>query len=296
MASLKRCWFDSVNVTFYPHENRWAEQKLAVAFVEGLKRHGDKGKIVTRDVTKPCSINTDIVAVVGIKSAEVLKAAKNSGTPFILFDKGYQRWEREGGLYKHWRVSVNGHHPTETLMDIKRPRDRVKQLHLKMKPWRKKGRHIIIAGSSAKYHRYYDLPDPTEWAQGVVDEIRKYTDIPIHYRPKKSWKAATPIKGTVWARSRIRIEYPLMNAWALVTHGSNSCYEALLQGVPSIILGVGVTKSISSTSISKIANPRLADIGDRWQLLANVAYQQWLLREYRSGEAWAVLKEQVLKS
>lgn len=282
-----------MKVTFFKHLNRFPEDKLAEAFAAGMKVHGDTCVVERRDVLKPTTLDSGTVAVVGIKSAEVLNAAKISGANFILFDKGYHRWDRIGGLYRFWRISVNGHHPTKTLMDINRPDDRLKQINFFVRPWRKDGDYILLAGSSAKYHRYYGLPDPTEWAYDVVNEIRKHTDRPIYYRPKKSWKAAAPIEGTKWARSRERIEGPLGSAWALVTHGSNACVEALIGGVPSVILGPGVTRSISSTSLSELETPIEASMDDRRQLLANLMYQQWTLREYRSGKAWATIRTQI---
>ncbi len=257
-------------------------------------RHGDKCRIECRDILKPIKIDCDNIAVVGIKSTIALKAAIDTGTNFILFDKGYHRWDRIGGIYKFWRVSVNGHHPTHTLMNVNRSHDRLANVGLEIAPWRKSGEYILLAGSSAKYHRHYGLPDPTEWADGVVRELRKHTDRPIYYRPKKSWKGAMPIEGTTWARVTARIEWQLRDSWALITHGSNSCVEALIGGVPSIILGPGVTKSLSSTCLDDIEDPRLASFDERQQLLANLMYQQWTMDEYRSGEAWAVIREQVM--
>ena len=80
------------------------------------------------------------------------------------------------------------------------------------------------------------------------------------------------------------------NAHALVTHGSYISVDALLHGVPSIILGPMVTRPISSTSLAEIERPRLATDEERLQVLANFAWTQYTLPEIRKGWAWAQIK------
>jgi len=269
---------------------------LAEEFCRGLAAHGDEGVIETRDFTHQAVEFGEVAAFVGIKSDKIYRASRAAGAHTILFDKGYERWGRKGGMYKYWRVAIDGHHPTKALMDIKRPHDRLRAQKFKIKPWREDGKYILLAGSSAKYHRFYDLPEPTEWAQRVAKELWVHTGREVLYRPKKSWKDAVHINGTVWGRSRSRIEEQLEYAWALVTYGSNSCYEAILQGVPCITLGDAVARPISSTSLSEIEDPYLATMDERQQWLANLMYQQWTLVEYGSGQAWAALKPQIVGS
>lgn len=275
------------------------ERHLERAFMAGVEKHGDISTNII-DFDKPEEV--DAVVLIGVKSIDLYRACREAGIHTIMLDKGYVRHDEAGkpqpsgvlgGVWSHTRAALDAHHPTKAMMQRNYPRDRAKHLGLELKPWRNDGDYILLAGSSAKYHRFYNLPEPTEWARNVVAELRRYTDRLIYYRPKKSWRDSVEIEGTVWARSKEPIKNALNNAWALVTHGSNACFEAALYGVPSIILGDGVSMPISSTDLSEVENPRLADIKERRQWLANLMYQQWTMIEYQSGEAWAVIKEQI---
>lgn len=296
MAPSQRGWFNSVKVEFFIQKEKQIEVNLSRAFIRGLKRHGDSGRIIsTKD--KTTIADADVAAIVGIKSAKLFHANRGAGKHTVLFDKGYVRHDEAGALgagsvWHQTRAAVDAHHPTKK-MNRGYPHDRANRSGLKISPWRTNGEYILLAGSSAKYHRFYEEDDPTEYARKVASEIRKHTDRPIYYRPKKSWKPAVEITGTVWARTTDPIKHQLESAWALVTHGSNACFEAMLYGVPSIILGDGVAKPISSTSLEDIENPTMAGMDERKQWLADLMYQQWTLAEYASGEAWDTIRPQI---
>lgn len=85
----------------------------------------------------------------------------------------------------------------------------------------------------------------------------------------------------------------LRNAHVMVTHGSNACFEAVLAGVPVIVLGDAVAKPISSTVIEEVRRPHLARARDRKQWLANLMYHQWTMPEFEGGEAWNHIRPQI---
>jgi hypothetical protein len=114
-----------------------------------------------------------------------------------------------------------------------------------------------------------------------VLDIRARTDRPIIYRPKPSFKDAQPIEGTEFSTGDETINDALWGAHALVTHGSNACFEAALLGVPSIVLGDAVAAPISSRSLDDDREPLR---GKREQWFANLAYHQFTERSSRT--AW----------
>lgn len=275
-----------MKVVFFA-SNKRREIHLAKAFLAGLKSHGVE---VERRGTEDVPEETDYqyACMVGVKSVRLWNLMKSKGVVPIMFDKGYSR-RRYGIAWQYWRVSVGGHHPTAKSLSLSYPADRFLSLGFRVESeWRKSGGHIVLAGSSAKYHNFYEMQNPTAYAKDIVKALRRHTDRPITYRPKPSWGGAIPIKGTKFSREGKSITEDLTNAHAVVTHGSNACFDAALLGIPSIVLGNGVMRAISSYSINEIESPRM---GDRMPLFSALAYHQWTLEEMKSGEAFATIKD-----
>lgn len=263
------------------------EQELAATFLAGARVHGQ-----TTEQRALCA-SPDVkgataVAMVGVKSKRLFDQTVAAGAVPIMLDKGYVRTRRpDARVWEYWRVSVGAHHPTHTtLMRRKMPSDRIDQLGLQVRPWRSRGFTVLIAGSSAKYHTFYGLPDPDVYYRDLVERLRRLTDRQLIYRPKPSFKDAKRIKPAEFSTGDESIDQALEGAWALVTHGSNACYEAAALGIPSIVLGDGIAAPISSRSLDEIDNPLL---GKREQWLSNLAYHQWSEPEMQSGEAWATI-------
>ena len=271
------------------------EEELADALVKGIETEGDECKIlpISKLTKEPRHLGCDFVGFVGMKRHEWFDWCRDNNQRFMYFDKGY--YHREFEDRKNiilWRVTVDAQQPTAYIETAKHTPDRWNELGRVMEQWRKPHPlgHIIVANSSEKYHEFHDLPHPTRWVEDVVAELRRYTDRDIWYRPKPSWRYATPVRGTKYCpREPLSQLFP--GCHALVTYGSYICVDALLNGIPSIILGDGITRSISSTSISEIENPRLASDEERIQILANMAWCQYQLKEWKNGFAWRNIKE-----
>lgn len=277
-----------MRVCFYASDKP-RERELAEAVLAGAQVHGAEGFV--KPLTPQIEVEAcDVACMIGVKSIHLFRAIQAAGILPIYFDKGYVRSRRaESRTWEFWRVSVGAHHPTHTtLMRHKKPSDRWEALGIELKPWRRRGLQIVFAGSSAKYHEFYRLSEPTRFARKVIANIASLSDRPVIYRPKPSWRDAVPIKGARYSGGDEGITAALANAHCLVTHGSNACFEAALLGIPSIILGDAVAWPISSTSLAEVEAPRISK-RERW--LHNLAYHQWTLDEFRSGEAWGTMGE-----
>ncbi|BCH33144.1 hypothetical protein MesoLjLc_50740 [Mesorhizobium sp. L-8-10] len=269
------------------------EGLLADAFARGVIEHGDEA--VVRNLTGEPQVADDceVAVMVGVKSKELFQANWNAGVHTVMLDKGYVRHGGPGPVHvwEYWRVAVDAHHPTRYLMKTQRPSDRFDMLRLEPKPWRSAGEHVVIAGSSAKYHDFYGIADPTTYVRRLIKRLNQATGgRPIVYRPKPSWKEAIPVKGALFSKGKESLLDVLDGAHVLVTHGSNACFEAVLAGIPCVILGDAVAKPISKTEIAEIEHPLMVDESSRRQWLWNLAYQQWKLNEFASGEAWNVIR------
>jgi hypothetical protein len=268
---------------------------LARALVKGLRAVGDEIEVV-RPPKRFGDLGCDFVAGIGMKRRRWFKWCAANGQRFLYFDKGY--WERghtrtEGEAL--WRVSVDAlQSPLDFLATAHCGPERWNDLGRTLHPWQKPtpDGHIVIATSSAKYHDYHGLPEPAEWAAQVAAEIRRYTDRPIWYRPKPSQTQkgrSSPVHGAHYAITQT-VDALFTGCHALITHGSYISVDALLAGVPSIILGPAVTRPISSTDLADIETPLRASDEARRQLLANLAHCQYRLQEWATF-AWPTVKE-----
>lgn len=267
------------------------ERLLAEAFLAGVKRHGDDTD--RRSLGETFTADCDVACMVGVKSRDLWREHARAGVQLVYLDKGYDRHSRSDDIrgWEYWRVAVNGHQPTAKYRRGY-PADRLADMGWTFRPWRKSGKHVVIAGSSAKYHAFYDLKEPTDWARKIIKEINGYTERAIIYRPKPSWKDAVPIETAGYSGRGEGIADVLNDAHCLVTHGSNACFEAMLAGVPTVAIGDAVMRPISSTAVSEIETLRLASDDDREDLLRFLAYQQWTMREMMDGMAWPVIRRQ----
>jgi len=273
-----------VKIAFFSSDKP-RERQLAAAFARGAQRFKHKVYILRVGDTG-YDKDFDLACMVGVKSRILWQQMRVLGIPTMMFDKGYSR-QKVGGGWLYWRIAYDSHQPTPHTLNRPYSDDRFKRLKLPVCPWREKGKHILIAGSSEKYQQFYGLPNPTEYAKGLVRKLRQDTSRPIIYRPKPSWRAAVPVAGTEFSKSRSLLA-DLENCHAVVTHGSNVCYEAALYGIPSVITGQAVMKSVSSTELSDIEHPLM---GERWGVFRALAYHQWTLKEMARGTMFNTVKD-----
>jgi len=234
----------------------------------------------------PLNADYDLYCIIGVKHAKRMRALNRLNEPFLFWDKGYNRewpwW---------WRVAYCSNQPTDYLMSKEFDPIRAKnQGWLKFKPWvtRRNGT-VLFAGASNKYSVYSGLPEPDVYASEVLRSVSQFTKRRFVYRPKPSYSEARPIDGADFSRERF-FASDLNEASVMVTHGSGACLDALLAGVPSVVLGDGVTRDISSTSLVDIERPRLASDVERRQLLCSLAHFQWNLDEIAKGDPWSTIK------
>lgn len=257
------------------------ETEIANAFKQGCASNVE---IVHQSVT--CIKGVDVVCMCGIKNLSVFNALRANGIPVIYFDKPYDR------KLHGWRIAFNDHQPTDSMYGMRAGPDRAMANGWFAPNWRI-GRTVLLAGSSEKFHTMKKLRlGPNEYAAWCVKRLRKLTDREIVYRPKPSWRNPVPIPGTTFSQGR-SIADDLAEAHCLITYGSNACFEALLSGVPAIILGDGVTRSISSLVLEDVETPHYAHAKHAQQLLNNLAWFQWSTEEFKNGQAWDFIKRQI---
>jgi len=127
----------------------------------------------------------------------------------------------------------------------------------------------------------------------ALKRVGKYTNRPLIYRPKPSWKEAVSLSGARFSRPPELLAHLLPDAWALVTFGSNAAVEALTAGVPVIVTGDGIARPLARTQEENIDDLFIPSDAVRRQWLADMAYCQFNVQEMESGLAWKILREQI---
>jgi len=207
----------------------------------------------------------------------------------VYVDLGYwgrRKRTRHDGYHK---IAINDRHPTAYFQLRKHPGDRFHQFDIPIRPWRKKSRHVLVAGMSAKAAAAEGF-GAEEWERRAIARLRELTDRPIVYRPKPNWPHASLIAGSALQRG-VPIEEALNNCHAVVTHHSNVAVDGLLAGIPCIC-EAGVASVLGSRSLEDIENPPMPDGREQWA--ADLAYTQWNMDEMRAGRAWRYLLDEEL--
>lgn len=282
-----------MKVTIYASEGKKFDDAIARSFKAGCARHGVMSETrATANWVGKLDRAADLAVVVGVKdkSGPIFKAYRAAGRHAVFIDKGYTRIRGGplGTLY--WRVSVDAFQPL-AYFRCGRPSDRWVALKVPIVASQRHGTNILFAGSSQKYCDWHGLGPATAYAERVLGDIRKYTDRPIVYRPKPSWADAVPVAGYEYSPGDDKFITQLEDAHCLVTYGSNACFEAVLHGVPSIVLGDGVTRNVSSTTVAEVAAPRMPTAVETYALACDLAYCQYTLDEMAVGLCWVNIRD-----
>lgn len=261
---------------------------MSKAFLDGCQKMGWQFELTTERHLIP---RADVLMAYGWIHQQELEAYRLAGLHYIHADLGY--WDRKrgrGDFDSNHKIVVDGRHATSYFRRIKRPHDRLAGAP-QIQPWKNGGRHIVLAGLSAKGAVGSGLR-PMSWENETIEKLRKLTDRPIFYRPKPSWKEARPIRGTTFSPGTDSIEVALQGAHALVTLHSNAALDALAAGVP--ICAVEGLSSTMSGSLETIETPWRPD--DRQQFFADVGYQHWRRAAVADGTVFARLRDEGLLS
>lgn len=198
----------------------------------------------------------------------ILHAARAEGREWIYGDHGYF------GRKRYYRVTRNayqhdgsGDYPPDRFLGFRR----------EVKPWRRRGRHVLVCPNSDVYMGLHGI-DGQAWLRGVLDTIRQHTDRPVIVR----WKRPP--------MPQPEIRHHLAHAHAVVVFSSAAALDALIDGVPAFVLApFAAGARLGLSDLSQIESPIYPD--DREPVFWSLAYQQWTLAEMMQGQAWRALQE-----
>jgi len=256
-----------VSVTCYPSPGKRKALKVCRAFAEGC------GGTVAPTGQAELAPGPAFFHGWTEHSARLIARCRREGRAWFYGDNAYYM-----GRGRYFRVTRNAlMHDGLGIGD----EARLASLGVALAPWRRTGRHIVVATQSETFYRMHLGMGRDDWAERTRREIACHTQRPILvcHKPAPPWPGQLP---------HLNFEEVLSGAWAVVTYSSSVAVKALIEGVPVFALGPSMAAPMASNDLARIeAPPRPRG---RWSWLAVLAANQWTREEMRRGRCWADLR------
>lgn len=242
---------------------------IARGFARGLELAGESYRVTTDQTAVP-GLNVVWGVLRGMGS--IIKTCQRQGWPFIHIDHAYLARGHAAGNY---RATVNA---LQLGAIVDRPVDRAALFGFPgaaVSAWQA-GDEVLVLAPSAHVTRFFDIHDA--WAELTVEYLKLTTRRPVRLRAKT---AAVPLTKD------------LERCHAVVTLNSNAAVEAIIEGTPAFVGPWSAARPVARSldEMFSIENPLYSDHRERW--LAHLAYGQFTFDEFRTGEAWKILKPQI---
>ena len=224
--------------------------------------------------------NTNVPLVIrglGGGSRKAINKCRNTGRVFYAIDTGYF-----GNVKNKWVHRVTKNNLQYIGPIVEREHDRLKMFGYKYKG-RKKGNKILICPPSLKVMDMFGQPSPEEWTQEVSKQLRTYTNRPIEIRLKPNRTERVTSKTIQQALND--------DVHCLITYNSIAAIEAMMEGVPAIVLGQNAASVICETHLSNVDHPRFPNKETMDAFMAHLSYCQFSVPEMESGFAWRTVNE-----
>ena len=184
-----------------------------------------------------------------------------------------------------WKLGVNGTTANAVWVpsyDLDRPR----KLGLVVKPWRTRGREIVVMGQRGDSGQW-GFTDPTQWYQSKLSEIQQYSDRPLLFRPHPrfpvpSWENVQQQRPRRLAGTYDSYDFDnaIGKAWAVVNFNSGPGSQAIINGVPAFVDQSSLAATVGNIDLTQIENPNRPD---RNQWICDIAHTEWSISELVAG-------------
>ena len=247
-----------------------------------MRRHGDE--IEVRELDEIEGAGDDVVVMIGNKIQLDLPV------PVVRLDKSYP-FETLRRDHEHSRVSINIPHPTPYLGRLRSPADRRRLFRWEVPRWCRDGRRVLVFGGSQSFYERLGVADVQAHLQDLVDRVRAASQLPVAFRAKPNMARHLQPMRSAEAVDPFGFLRPILaDVRCIVVEESAAAVEALLCGVPAVVLGEAPTKNISSQDLAEVDRPRLAAANEVEALLNDLAYFNYSLAEHESGVTWEFLR------
>jgi len=217
------------------------------------------------------------------QNQKIWHSAKAANKPVIVLEVG--------GIKRGttWKVGLNGINRDAYFGPVGNSSDRSVLLGLQITPQKADGEFILIAGQHERSLQWQGQPRMSKWFLKTYDEIRKYTDRTIVFRPHPRCRLEHIERGLrhVYRQEPRKLsgtydDYDMKfdNIWATVNWSSNPGIHSILQGVPAFVGPSSLAYDVANTDLADIENPVMPD---RQQWLNDYAWTEFTLKEIASA-------------
>ena len=190
-----------------------------------------------------------------------------------------------------WKVGLNGINRDAYFGDKDNDRTRADSLGLVCKPWRSNGDFILVCGQHDKSLQWQNMPRMSNWFLNTYDEIRKYTQRPIVFRPHPRCRLEHIERGlkNVYRQEPQHVngtyddfDMGFSNVWATVSYSSNPGTHSCINGVPAFVSTHSLAYDVGNDIdfLYDIENPLMPD---RQQWLNDYAHTEYTIEEISHG-------------
>jgi len=238
-----------------------------------------------------------------LRAAGILFLCISDG--FVRRRKGWNSSRFEGGAtnegVSYWGVARNGLHAYGEHVGLKgRGPERWNALNVKLKPWRKDGKVILIGFQPHRRPMTVSVPaeDRSRWFPVAIKRISKLTRRPMVFKPHphdhknvlKVFADINRVAGNRMTFSRASLDDLLaQGVWAGVTFDSNLAVDLTIAGIPVFTGGHTMADPVVNTDLGAIENPVM---GERTEWSHWFAWGQWNKDEMKKGLPWRYLVEE----
>jgi hypothetical protein len=231
------------------------------------------GRIVRHDADQLDTLPAGIIPIVGCQpeSTQLIAKWRAAGRQWIYWDRGYVRrvfatWLPRGSEGGYYRWHLNGFQ-LQQIRDV--TGDRWAAMRTDVLPWRRNGRHIVIAAPTRTYCKFHQCES---WIADTIDALARNTDRQLVIRDKETKRP---------------LQSDLDGAHCLVTHASIAAVEAVILGCPVFVHADSAAALVGQTDLSKIEKPVYPD---REPWLRALAYSQFNETELVDGTLWRLIQ------
>jgi hypothetical protein len=184
-----------------------------------------------------------LACFVGVDKVALRRVLDRWWIPWLFFGPSYVA----RGVPGRYRAAVGDVHPLHWL-NARFSFDGVPPNSFNWQSSRALGACVLVCGASDAFHDFMGLPSPEVWLRSVIKSIRRWSRRSIVFRPKPGhgfhlddWYR---LEGVHMTKNEGLLA-DMREANCMVVDSSNACLDALGHGLPCVVLGSGVTKSIS---------------------------------------------------